>query len=115
WLKPGVHINAVGSHRPEAREMGSDTVKAATVVVDSLDAINTECGDILLALEEGAITPDHIRGEIGEVLSGAKPGRTRGDEITMYKSVGIAAQDVAAASLVYRRALEQGVGTEGEM
>ena len=115
WLKPGVHINAVGSHRPESREMGSDTVKRATVVVDSLDAINSECGDILLALEEGAITPDHLRGEIGEVLSGAKPGRTSDDEITMYKSVGIAAQDVAAASLVYRRALEQGVGTEVEI
>ena len=115
WLKPGVHINAVGSHRPEAREMGSDTVKRSTVVVDSLDAINTECGDILLAVKEGAITSDHLRGEIGEVLSGAKPGRTGDDEITLYKSVGIAAQDVAAASLVYRRALEQGVGTEVEM
>ncbi len=115
WLKPGVHINAVGSHRPEAREMGSDTVKRATVVVDSLDAINNECGDILLAIEEGAITADHVRGEIGEVLSGAKPGRTGDAEITLYKSVGIAAQDVAAASLVYRRALEQGVGTEVEM
>ena len=115
WLKPGVHINAVGSHRPDAREMGGDTVKRATVVVDSLDAVNTECGDILLALEEGAITPDHLRGEIGEVLAGAKPGRTGDDEITMYKSVGIAAQDVAAASLVYRRALEKGVGTEVEM
>ena len=115
WLKPGVHINAVGSHRPDAREMGSDTVKRATVVVDSLDAVNTECGDILLALKEGAITPDHVRGEIGEVLAGAKPGRTGADEITMYKSVGIAAQDVAAASLVYRRALEKGAGTEVEM
>ena len=115
WLKPGVHINAVGSHRPDAREMGSDTVKRATVVVDSLDAVNTECGDILLALKEGAITPDHVRGEIGEVLAGAKPGRTGDDEITMYKSVGIAAQDVAAASLVYRRALEKGAGTEVEM
>ena len=115
WLKPGVHINAVGSHRPENREMGGDTVKRATVIVDSLDAINTECGDILLAVEEGSIAPDHVRGEIGEVLAGAKPGRTGDDEITMYKSVGIAAQDVAAASLVYRRALEQGVGTEVEM
>lgn len=115
WLKPGVHINAVGSHRPEAREMGSDTVQRATVVVDSLDAINTECGDILLAVKEGAIAPDHLRGEIGEVLAGAKPGRTSGDEVTMYKSVGIAVQDVAAASLVHRRALEQGVGTQVEM
>ena len=95
--------------------MGSDTVKRSTVIVDSLDAINTECGDILLAVKEGAITPDHVRGEIGEVLAGAKPGRTGDDEITMYKSVGIAAQDVAAASLVYRRALEQGAGTRVEM
>jgi len=115
WLKPGVHINAVGSHRPEAREMGGDTVKRSTVVVDSIDAINTECGDILLAIQEGSITADHVRGEIGEVLAGAKPGRAGDDEITMYKSVGIAAQDVAAASLVYRRALEQGAGTEVEM
>ena len=95
--------------------MGGDTVKRSTVIVDSLDAINTECGDILLAVKEGAITPDHVRSEIGEVLAGVKPGRTGDDEITMYKSVGIAAQDVAAASLVYRRALEQGAGTEVEM
>ena len=115
WLKPGVHINAVGSHRPDMREMGSDTVTRSTVIVDSLDAINTECGDILLAVKEGAIAPDHVRGEIGEVLAGAKPGRTGDDEITMYKSVGIAAQDVAAASLVYRRALERGAGTEVEI
>ncbi len=115
WLKPGVHVNAVGSHRPDAREMGGDTVRRATVVVDSLDAVRAECGDILLALQEGAITPDHVRGEIGDVLAGARPGRTRDDEITLYKSVGIAAQDVAAASLVYRRALEQGVGTEVEI
>lgn len=115
WLKPGVHINAVGSHRPEARELDGATVKRSTVVVDSLDAINTECGDILLAIQDGAITSDHVRGEIGEVLSGARPGRTSDDEITLYKSVGIAAQDVAAASLVYRRALEQGVGVEVEI
>ena len=115
WLKPGTHINAVGSHRPDMREMGGDTVKRSTVIVDSLDAINSECGDILLAIEEGSITPDHVRGEIGEVLAGARPGRTNEDEVTMYKSVGIAAQDVAAASLVYRRALEQGVGTEVAM
>ncbi len=115
WLKPGAHINAVGSHRPGAREMGGDTVQMSTVFVDSVDAINTECGDILLAIKEGAIAPNHVRGEIGEVLAGAKPGRTSDDEITMYKSVGIAAQDVAAASLVHRRAVERGVGTEVEM
>lgn len=115
WLQPGAHVNAVGSHRPDARELGSDTVQRAVVVVDSLDAIHSECGDILLAMEEGAITRDHIRGEIGEVLAGAKPGRTGDQEVTLYKSVGIAVQDVAAAALVYRQALEQGVGTEVEM
>lgn len=115
WLKPGVHVNAVGSHRPDVREMGSDTVERAVVVVDSRDAIYSECGDILLAIEEGAITRDRIRGEIGEVLAGAKPGRTSDREVTLYKSVGIAVQDVAAANLVYRRALEQGVGTEVEI
>lgn len=115
WLQPGAHVNAVGSHRPDARELGSDTVQRAVVVVDSRDAIDSECGDILLAMEEGAITRDHIRGEIGEVLAGAKPGRTGDREVTLYKSVGIAVQDVAAAALVYRRALEQGIGTEVEI
>jgi len=115
WLKPGVHINAVGSHRPDLREIGSDTVRRATVVVDSRDAINNECGDILLAIKEGAISEAHIQGEIGEVLAGSKTGRTRTDEITMYKSVGIALQDVATAKLVYQRALEQNIGTEVEM
>ena len=115
WLKPGAHVNAVGSHRPDARELGSDTVERAVVVVDSRDAVHSECGDILLAMEEGAITPDHIRAEIGEVLAGAKPGRASDHEVTLYKSVGIAVQDVAAAALVYQRALERGVGTEVEI
>jgi len=115
WLKPGVHINAVGSHRPDQREIGSDTVKRATVIVDSRDAIQSECGDILLAIKEGAISEDHVRGEIGEVLAGTKQGRTRADEVTMYKSVGIALQDVATAKLVYQRALEKKIGTEVAM
>lgn len=115
WLKPGVHINAVGSHRPDLREIGSDTLRRATVFVDSRDAVNSECGDILLAIAEGVISKEHIRGEIGEVLAGSKQGRSSGDEVTLYKSVGIAAQDVAAASRVYRRALERGAGTQVEM
>jgi alanine dehydrogenase len=115
WLKAGVHINAVGSHRPDLREIGSDTLVRATVVVDSRDAVYSECGDILLAIAEGAISREHIRGEIGEVLAGRKVGRTSEGEVTLYKSVGIALQDVAAAMLVYRRALERGVGTQVEM
>jgi len=112
YLKPGVHINAVGSHRPDARELDGATMARANVIVDSREAIMAECGDVLLAIEEKSISKDHIHAEIGDVLSGAKSGRRSADEITIYKSVGIAIQDVAAASLVYRKALKQGIGTK---
>ena len=111
WLKPGVHINAVGSHRPDLREIDGATLARAKVVVDSREAIMAECGDILLALKEKSVGDNVIHGEIGEVLAGAKAGRNSVDEITLYKSVGIAIQDVATAQLVYRKALERNVGT----
>jgi ornithine cyclodeaminase/alanine dehydrogenase-like protein (mu-crystallin family) len=114
-LKAGVHINAVGSHRPDTRELDGPTVARAKVVVDSREAIMAECGDILLAIEEKSIGKDHIHAEIGEVLAGAKSGRSSANEITIYKSVGIAIQDVATAGLVYRKALEQRVGTAVEI
>jgi ornithine cyclodeaminase len=74
-----------------------------------------ECGDILLAMKEGSVTENAIHGEIGEVLAGKKPGRSSAGEITLYKSVGIAIQDVATAQLVYRKALEQNIGTNVEI
>jgi len=111
WLKPGVHINAVGSHRPDFREIDGATLARAKIIVDSRDAIMAECGDILLALKEKSIAENAIHAEIGEVLAKVKPGRTDQDEITLYKSVGIAIQDVAAANLVYRKALDKRVGT----
>jgi alanine dehydrogenase len=115
WLKPGVHINAVGSHRPDDREIDSATVARAKVVVDSREAIMAECGDILLAIRDKAISEAHIHGEIGEILAGTRAGRSSANEITLYKSVGIAIQDVATANLVYRKALEHGVGTTVEI
>jgi len=115
WLKPGAHINAVGSHRPDQREIDGATLARAKIVVDSRDAIMAECGDILLAIKEKNISPDAIHAEIGEVLAGTKSGRIDADEITLYKSVGIAIQDVATANLVYRKALERGVGTNAEI
>ena len=115
WLKAGAHINAVGSHRPDLREIDGQTLARAKIVVDSRDAIMAECGDILLALKEKAIGENHIHGEIGEVLAGLKPGRTRSDELTLYKSVGIAVQDVAAANLVYRKAEQLDIGTTVEI
>ena len=111
WLKPGAHINAVGSHRPESREIDGPTLARSKVVVDSREAIMAECGDILLAIKEKSITENHVHAEIGEVLAGTKPGRNRASEVTLYKSVGIAIQDVATAQLVYHKALELKVGT----
>jgi alanine dehydrogenase len=115
WLKPGVHINAVGSHRPDLREIDGATLARAKVVVDSRAAIMAECGDILLALKENSVGDDVIHGEIGEVLAGTKLGRSSVNEITLYKSVGIAIQDVATANLVYRKALERNVGSHVEI
>ena len=115
WLKPGVHINAVGSHRPDLREIDGTTLARSKVVVDSREAIMAECGDILLAIKEKSITENSIHAEIGEVLAGAKAGRTSPAEITLYKSVGIAIQDVATAHLIYHKALEKRVGTEVEI
>ncbi|MDP6558765.1 MAG: ornithine cyclodeaminase family protein, partial [Candidatus Binatia bacterium] len=115
WLKPGVHINAVGSHRPDIREIDAATIMGSKVVVDSREATKNECGDILLAIKEGTIIEDPIHAEIGEVLAGTRPGRESPSEITLYKSVGIAIQDVATARLVYERAIEKKVGTQVEM
>lgn len=111
WLKPGVHINAVGSHRPDLREIDGATLSCSKVVVDSREAIMAECGDVLLALKEKSVSESVIHAEIGEVLAGTKSGRTSAEEITLYKSVGIAIQDVATAQLVYHKALEMKVGT----
>jgi alanine dehydrogenase len=111
WLQPGAHINAVGSHRPDSRELDGTTLARSNVFVDSRDAIMAECGDVLLALKEKSITPDHVQTEIGEVLAETKSGRRRTDEITLYKSVGVAIQDVATADLVYHKALEKNLGT----
>lgn len=115
WVKPGAHINAVGSHRPDLREIDGATLSRAKVVVDSRQAIMTECGDILLAIKENSFSETRIHAELGEVVGGTKSGRSSATEITLYKSVGIAIQDVATAQLVYRKALEQHVGTALEM
>ena len=115
WLKPGVHINAIGSHRPDLREIDAATLADAKIFVDSREAVMAECGDILLAIQENAITADSIHAEIGEVLLNKKPGRTSPSERTLYKAVGIAIQDVATASLVYQKALRQNVGTHIEI
>jgi len=111
WIAPGAHINAVGASTPATREIDAPTMAAASLFVDRRESTLNEAGDYLIAVHEGAIGPEHIKAEIGEVLIGAKPGRTSGDEITLFKSVGLAVEDLEAAGHVYRKAKQFGVGT----
>jgi ornithine cyclodeaminase/alanine dehydrogenase-like protein (mu-crystallin family) len=99
-LKPGVHINAVGSYKPHVREVPGETIQRAGVFVDERRACREEAGDLIIPIRQGLIGEDHIRAEIGEVLAGLKPGRGSDEEITVFKSVGNAAEDLAVASLV---------------
>lgn len=114
WLEPGQHINAIGSHAPSHRELDTTAIVRSKVFPDFLDACLIEAGDIMLPLREGAITPEHLRASLGEVVAGLKPGRERDTDITLFKSVGLAIQDVATANFVYRRAIEAGAGTPFE-
>jgi ornithine cyclodeaminase/alanine dehydrogenase-like protein (mu-crystallin family) len=100
-LKPGVHINAIGSYKPHVREIPGETIKRAGVYVDQRQACLEEAGDLSIPLREKLIDEGHIRAEIGEVLAGLKPGRSSEDEVTVFKSVGNAALDLAVASLVF--------------
>ncbi len=102
-------------HTPQAREADTRTVERARVYVDLLESAMNEAGDILIPIGEGAVDGSHILGEIGRVVAGALPGRTGDADITIYKSLGIAAQDLFAAARVYARALEAGVGVEVDL
>ncbi|HEV8661023.1 MAG TPA: ornithine cyclodeaminase family protein [Thermoanaerobaculia bacterium] len=110
WIKPGAHINAVGSSVATTRELDSATVAAASLFVDRRESTINESGDYLMALRDGAIKDDHIRAEIGEILIGAKPGRTSPDEITLFKSLGLAIEDLAAAAFIYEKVKRSGGG-----
>jgi ornithine cyclodeaminase/alanine dehydrogenase-like protein (mu-crystallin family) len=108
-------VNAVGSSIPTTRELDTATMAAAALFVDRRESTLNESGDYLLAAAEGAIGPEHIRAELGELLTGKAEGRTSDDELTVFKSLGLAAEDLAAAEHLYRRAREVGAGTEVEL
>lgn len=99
-LRPGVHINAIGSYKPHVREVPAETVLRARVFVDDRRSALEEAGDLIIPIREGLIDKSHIRAEIGEVLAGLKPGRASDDETTLFKSVGNAVLDLAVASLI---------------
>lgn len=115
WVAPGTHINAVGSSVRSARELDSTCVVKSRLFVDCRESTVNEAGDFLLPKEEGAIDEDHIQGEIGEILLGRIKGRETREEITLFKSLGLAVEDLASTHYVYTRAREQGIGTEVEL
>ena len=110
WILPGAHINAVGTYSFKARELDTATMADATLFVDRRESALNEAGDYVIAAAEGAIGPDHIRAELGEVLIGSHPGRTSNDELTVFKSLGLAVEDLAAAAYVYEKAEREDAG-----
>jgi ornithine cyclodeaminase/alanine dehydrogenase-like protein (mu-crystallin family) len=116
WLAPGAHVNAVGASTPTAWEIEVATVAASALFADSRESIGNEAGEFLLAIEQGAISGiDHVRGELGEVLTGAAPGRANDGELTLFRSLGLAVEDLAAAELAVANARRMTIGTEVEM
>lgn len=111
WLAPGCHVNAVGSALPTARELDGEAVRRARLFVDRRESALNESGDILLAIREGAIGQDHIVAELGDVLVGSAEGRTDPQQVTLFKSLGLAVEDVAAARAVLEAARREGAGT----
>jgi ornithine cyclodeaminase/alanine dehydrogenase-like protein (mu-crystallin family) len=116
WLSPGAHVNAVGASTPEARELDLETVAAGALFVDSRESVRNEAGEFRLAVEHGLIPGEaHIRGELGEVLIGSATGREGDSELTVFRSLGIAVEDLAAAEHAVAAAARLGLGTEVEL
>lgn len=115
WIAEGAHVNAVGASVPTSRELDAETLSNARLFVDRRESTVAEAGDFVLARNEGAIGPEHIQAEIGEVVVGSRPGRRSRAEITVFKSVGLAIEDLAAAQRAYMRARERGVGAQVEV
>lgn len=106
WISPGTHLNLVGSSTPTAREIDTATMAGSSLFVDRRESLLKEAGDYIIPGQKGAIGPDHIRAEIGDVLAGIRPGRTSDGEITLFKSLGMAVEDLASAEYLYRKAVE---------
>src|SRR5262249_15945473 len=114
-LAPGAHINAIGACVPTARELDGNTVVRSRFFVDRLESALNEAGDFIIAKKEGLVDDNHIQGEVGDVLIGRKKGRTSRDEITIFKSLGIAVEDLASANFLYQQATSKNVGVAVEL
>jgi alanine dehydrogenase len=111
-LKAGVHISAIGSYTPDMQEIPQETIRRGRVVVDSRSAALAESGDLILPIRAGLFGEDHIHAELGEIVLGKRSGRQSVDEVTYFKSVGVAVQDAMAASLALANARKMGLGHE---
>jgi ornithine cyclodeaminase len=111
WISAGAHINAIGTHSPTSREVDGATMAAARIFVDLRESAMNESGDYLLAVKEGLITADSIVAEIGKLLIGTNSGRTSATEITLFKSLGLAIEDVTCADYLCKKAVNENVGT----
>lgn len=109
-LRLGTHINAIGGYTPAMQEVDGTTVARSLLVVDSREAALAEAGDLMIPIQKGVITADHIHAELGEIVNGTRPGRADRDEITLFKSVGVAVQDAIAAGRALARAEQLGLG-----
>jgi alanine dehydrogenase len=110
WLRPGTHINAIGAYTPWMRELDETTVCCSRVFIDQRQAAEAEAGDLLIAAADGRWSLDQVAGELGELLLGKVTGRTNQEEITLFKSVGLALQDAVTAARVYAQAVDRGIG-----
>jgi ornithine cyclodeaminase/alanine dehydrogenase-like protein (mu-crystallin family) len=116
WLAPGTHVNAVGASTPSAREIDTATVAASALFPDSRESLRNEAGEFQLAIQEGLIAgEEHVRAELGEVLAGLKPGRRSDEELTLFRSLGLAVEDLAAAVHAVAAARRESLGTEVEL
>jgi len=116
WLAPGAHVNAVGASAPTSRELDTATLAACSLFADSRESVLNEAGEFGLAVSEGVIDgPEHIRAELGEVAAGMHPGRTAPDELTVFRSLGLAIEDMAAAERAVENARRRGAGVEVEL
>ncbi len=116
WLRPGTHLNAVGASTPRAREIDTATVAASALFCDNRESLRNEAGEFQLAVTEGLISgEDHVRAELGEVLAGRGPGRLDDGELTLFRSLGIGIEDLAAAQAAVAAARERGLGTEVQL
>src|SRR5262249_42886127 len=109
--RPGTHINAVGAYGPDRRELDTETIRRSRVIIDDQSAAGREASEILIPIAEGAIQASHVAGNLSDLVSGKVVGRSSPDEVTVFKSSGLAIEDLVTARLAYSVELERGIGT----